>query len=47
MTQEQLKQWYAVKSSEDIDPEAQQEYVEAQIDQAREDGIHNHSGQRR
>ena len=37
-----LECWYGIKNSEEIDPEAQQEYIEAQIDQAREDGIHSH-----
>jgi hypothetical protein len=39
---EQWKRWYGMKSSDEIDPEAQQEYIEAQIDQMREDGYHSH-----
>ena len=45
-TDEQWKRWYGIKSSEEIDLEAQQEYVEVQIDQAREDGIHSHMGRK-
>ncbi len=43
---EAWKRWYGVKSSSEIDPELEQEKVDILIDQAREDGIHSHSGRR-
>ncbi len=47
MNKEQLKEWYGLKLSEDIDPEAEQERIDILIDQRIEDGYHNHMGGRR
>ena len=38
---EAWKRWYGMKSSSELVQE-QEEYVEAQVDQAREDGMYSH-----
>lgn len=43
---EQWKAWYGRKSSDEIDPEAEQEKVDILIDQLNEDGYHSHGGRR-